>query len=235
MRSLTCILLIAINLMVVPAAAQEGEVDNPGPDADVIREVHDAGPQDPEDYLDPSFEAHVDTYYSPCRGGTEAVIFSWHGKNMDDLPPFDADRQAIHFYCEDRDLYAPTDGIIWNTTMRYGGMVFIDDMENNTCLIFLGMESIHDELAQDAPIEAGEYLGKYQYKIHVAVTQGTCLDANWYDPAARELEVPVAYVEMGDVLRNDLREDAAVPFISENPSGELADDSETDEDQENSE
>jgi hypothetical protein len=207
--------------MVVPALAHEDD-DHDGHDADVIREVHQAGPQDPDDYLDLSFEAYVDDYYSPCLGGTEAVIFSWHGVNRDDRPPFDPDRQAIHFYCQDRDLYAPTDAVVWDTTMRFGGLIFLDDVENDACVIFLGMENIDESLEPDAAISAGHYLGKYLHKVHVAVTEGACVDANWYDPSARELEVPVAYVEMGAVLRNDLREDAAVPFISENPSGVLA-------------
>ncbi|MEO0562168.1 MAG: hypothetical protein AAF125_08640 [Chloroflexota bacterium] len=214
--------LLIVGCLVIPIAAQEDDAHTDH-DADMIRNVHEAGPQDPDDYLDPSFDAYVDSYYSPCRGGTEAVIFSWHGVNRDDQPPFDPDRQAIHFYCQDRDLYAPTDAVVWGTTMRFGGLIFLEDRDNNACAIFLGMEFIDEALEQNTVVSTGDYLGKYLHKVHVAVIEGGCVDANWYDPAARELEVPVAYVEMGAVLRNDLRESAAVPFISENPSGELAD------------
>ncbi|NDJ75432.1 MAG: M23 family metallopeptidase [Chloroflexi bacterium] len=159
----------------------------------------------------------ITDYYSPCKYGTHAEAFTWHGVNQDGLPPVDLERRSTDFLCEDDEVYAPYGGEVYGTTARYGGLILIDDLDHNACMIFLGMLTFEVEAGQ--VVEQGDLLGEYNYHVHIAVTDSTCYAANWYDRAARELERPVAWIEFGEVLPSDILETDAWPFVSQNPAG----------------
>lgn len=171
-----------------------------------------AGAQGPKDY------PPIAGYYSPCRGGTPAVIFSWHGVKQDGLPPVDLDRRSVDFLCADKEVYAPYSGVVYGTTGRWGGLILIDDAEHDACINFLGMVTF--EVGGGDVVELGDFLGTYNYHIHIAVTDGTCEASNWYDWDARDLERPVLYTELGEVVPSDILERDAWPFTSENPAGQ---------------
>ncbi len=158
----------------------------------------------------------IEGYYSPCRGGTDAAIFSWHGINQDGQPPVDLDRRSVDFFCVDKAVYAPYDGIVYGTTGRWGGLILVDDAEHDGCIVFLGMLTF--EVAGGQAIKMGDPLGTYNYHVHIAVTDGTCEQANWYDWNARDLERPVLWTELGEVVPSDILQEDAWPFVSANPA-----------------
>jgi hypothetical protein len=166
--------------------------------------------QQPKDY------PPIIGYYSPCRGGTDASIFSWHGVNQDGLPPVDLDRRSVDFLCVDKEVYAPYEGVVYGITSRWGGLILIDDIEHDGCIVFLGMLTFEVERGQ--AIHMGDLLGTYNFHVHIAVTDGTCEQANWYDWNARDLERPVLWTELGEVVPSDIVQRDAWPFISENPA-----------------
>jgi hypothetical protein len=176
----------------------------------VVMQAQAQGP-DPKDY------PPITGYYSPCQGGTEAVIFSWHGVNQDGLPPVDLDRRSVDFLCVEKQVYAPYGGTVYGTTPRWGGLILIDDAEHDACINLLGMVTI--DVADGDVLEAGDFLGLYNYHIHIAVTDGTCAASNWYNWDARSLERPVRYTELGRVVPSDILEPDAWPFVSQNPTG----------------
>ncbi len=170
----------------------------------------------PVNAQDPKDAPPITGYVSPCRGGTDAAIFSWHGVNQDGLPPVDLDRRSVDFLCEDKMVYAPYGGVVYDTTGRWGGLILIDDAEHDGCIVFLGMVTL--EVSGGQPVEQGDLLGIYNYHVHIAVTDGTCAAANWYDWDARDLERPVLWTEIGEVVPSDILERDAWPFVSENPA-----------------
>jgi hypothetical protein len=167
-------------------------------------------------------EGTITGYYSPCKGGTDAEIFSWHGINQDGKPPADLTRQAFHFLCENREIYAIYGGEVWGATQLWGGLILVDDADHETCMVYLGMESV--EVRRGDVIETGDYLGQYLYRPHITVLDAPCVDARWYNRDARRFEIPVAFIEIGYVIAPDLHDHQSIPFVSQNPSGELADD-----------
>lgn len=180
--------------------------------AALVALAHPVYAQGPKDY------PPITGYYSPCRGGTSAAIFSWHGVNQDGVPPVDLDRRSVDFLCVEKAVYAPYEGVVYGTTGRWGGLILIDDAEHDGCIVFLGMLTF--EVGRGQVVEQGDPLGTYNYHVHIAVTDGTCEDANWYDWNARDLERPVLWTEMGEVVPSDILERDAWPFISENPAQE---------------
>jgi hypothetical protein len=155
-------------------------------------------------------------YYSPCLGGTDAEIFSWHGINQDGLPPVDLDRRSVDFLCVDKEVYAPYQGVVYGTTPRWGGLILIDDAEHGGCIVLLGMLTFEVEDGQS--IVMGDFLGTYNFHVHIAVTDGSCEQANWYDWDARDLERPVLWTEVGEAVPSDILQRDAWPFVSENPA-----------------
>jgi hypothetical protein len=166
--------------------------------------------QEPKDY------PPITGYYSPCRGGTAASIFSWHGINQDGLPPVDLDRRSVDFLCVDKAVYTPYEGVVYGTTGRWGGLILIDDAEHDGCIVFLGMLTF--EVGGGQAVKMGDLLGTYNYHVHIAVTDGTCENANWYDWDARDLERPVLYTELGEVVPSDILQQDAWSFVSKNPA-----------------
>lgn len=160
----------------------------------------------------------IRVYHAPCLGGTDAAIFSWHGVNQDGLPPVDLDRRSVDFLCVDKEVYAPYEGVVWGQVENYGGLILIDDAEHDACIIFLGMEDVAEGIDAGTVVETGDFLGLYRWHIHIAATDGACDAAHWYDRAARDLERPVAYIELGRVVPSDILQDDAIPFVSENPA-----------------
>lgn len=176
----------------------------------VLASAYPVQAQGPKDY------PPITGYYSPCRGETPAKIFSWHGVSQDGLPPVDLDRRSVDFLCEDKMVYAPSDGIVYGTTGRWGGLILIDDVEHDGCIVFLGMLTF--EVAGGQEVHMGDPLGIYNFHVHIAVTDGTCEQANWYDWDARDLERPVLWTELGTVVPSDILERDAWPFVSQNPA-----------------
>lgn len=167
---------------------------------------------------DPDGRRIITGYYSPCLGGTDAEIFSWHSHTQDGKGDVDLSRQAFHFECQDREIYAIYGGEVWGATQRWGGLILVDDPDNDTCIIYLGMESV--EVKQGEIIEIGQYLGQYLYRPHITALDAGCEAANWYDWDARDLETPIEFVEIGYVIAPDLTDHEAIAFVSENPSQE---------------
>src|SRR5690606_13311537 len=97
-----------------------------------------------------------------------------------------------------------------------GGIVLAEDPLNEVCMIFLGLEQIEVEAGDE--FEAGDFIGYYRFNIHFTVLEATCEDVNWYDWDARQYERPLAFIEMGDAIPNDLTKAQAIPFLSQNPS-----------------
>jgi hypothetical protein len=155
-------------------------------------------------------------YYSPCKGGTEAEIFSWHSLTQDGKGTADLTRQAFHFLCANREIYAIHGGEVWGATQRWGGLILVEDTDNETCIIYLGMESV--EVSRGDVIETGQYLGQYLYRPHITALDAECEEAHWYDWDARALETPIEFVEIGYVIDPALHDHHAIPFVSENPS-----------------
>lgn len=176
----------------------------------LVVSIYPVQAQGPKDY------PPITGYYSPCRGETSASIFSWHGVNQDGKPPVDLDRRSVDFLCVDKEVYAPYDGVVYGTTGRWGGLILIDDVEHDGCIVFLGMLTF--DVAGGQAIKMGDRLGTYNYHVHIAVTDGTCEQAKWYDWDARDLERPVLWAELGEVVPSDILERDAWPFISENPA-----------------
>ncbi len=168
-----------------------------------------AAAQSPRDY------PPITDYYSPCRAGTHAEAFSWHGINQDGLPPVDLDRRSTDFLCVDKEVLAPYGGTVYGTTGRWGGLILIDDPDHDVCMVFLGMVTF--EVGQGDVVQQGDLLGTYNWHVHIAATDGDCAAANWYDWAARDLERPVAWIEFGAVLPSDILERDAWPFVAQNP------------------
>lgn len=163
-------------------------------------------------------------YYSPCKGGTDAEIFSWHSLTQDGRGTVDLTRQAYHFFCDNREIYAIHGGEVWGATQRFGGLILVEDHENDTCIIYLGMESV--EVSRGDVIETGQYLGQYLYRPHITALDADCEDARWYNSAARAFETPIEFVEIGYVIDPALHDHHAIPFVSENPTLERATDDE---------
>lgn len=155
-------------------------------------------------------------YYSPCLEGTDADIFSWHSLTQDGKGKVDLTRQAFHFFCENREIYAVHGGEVWGSTQRWGGIILVDDTENEACIVYLGMESV--EVSQGDVIETGQYLGQYLYRPHITALDADCEAANWYDWDARDFETPIEFVEIGYVIAPDLHDNQKIAFVSENPS-----------------
>jgi len=166
--------------------------------------------QAPKDY------PPITGYYSPCKGGTAASIFSWHGVNQDGKPPVDLNRRSVDFLCVGKQVYAPYHGVVYGTTESWGGLILIDDAEHNGCIVFLGMLTF--EVKSGQTVKMGDVLGIYNYHIHIAVTDGTCERAKWYNRASRALERPVLWTEMGKVIPSDILQADALPFVSQNPA-----------------
>lgn len=178
--------------------------------------------QDYDEYSEYRYDVENDDrrvisgYFSPCKNDTEAAIFSWHSMTQDGKGDIDLTRQAFHFKCENREIYAVHGGEVWGSTQRWGGMILVDDTKNETCIVYLGME--HVEVSQGDVIETGQYLGQYLFVPHITALDADCEAANWYDWDARDYETPIEFVEMGFVIVPDLRNGQAIPFVSENPS-----------------
>ena len=85
-------------------------------------------------------------------------------------------------------------------------------------MILLGMLTF--EVGQGEIVDQGDLLGTYNWHVHIAVTDGDCEAANWYDWDARRLERPVAWIEFGQVLPSDIFERDAWPFEAQNPAGQ---------------
>lgn len=162
----------------------------------------------------------IEDYYSLCAHGTDAELFSWHGINQDGKPPVDMSRQAFHFLCEGKRIYAPAGGTVWGATLRFGSIILIDDPVHDACMVFLGMESI--AVGRGDVVEAGTYLGDYRWVVHFAALDAPCDSINWYDFDARQYERPVAFIEIGYVIAPDMQQDDAIPFVSQNPGGRPA-------------
>lgn len=187
----------------------------------VIVQAQDLGEHSAFRYDTESDERRVVTgYYSPCRSGTDAAIFSWHSVTQDGKGAVDLTRQAFHFKCDNREIYAVHGGEVWGSTQRWGGLILVEDTENEACIVYLGMESV--EVHQGDVIETGQYLGQYLYVPHITALDTNCESANWYDWDARDFETPIEFVEMGFVIVPDLRSSSAIPFVSQNPSLEKA-------------
>lgn len=169
--------------------------------------------QEPKDY------PPITDYYSPCPAGTHAEAFSWHGINQDGLPPVDLNRRSTDFLCVNKEVFAPYGGTVYGTTGRWGGLILIDDLTHDACMIFLGMLTF--EVGQGQIVQQGDLLGTYNWHVHIAATDGGCEAANWYDWDARILERPVAWVEFGEVLPPDILERDAWPFEAQNPAGQI--------------
>jgi hypothetical protein len=119
----------------------------------------------------------IEGYYSPCLGGTEAQIFSWHSYTQDGRGEANLNRQAFHFECQNREIYAIHGGEVWGSTQRFGGLILVEDAENETCIVYLGMESV--EVSRGDVIETGQYLGQYLYRPHVTALDAECEAAHW--------------------------------------------------------
>ena len=171
--------------------------------------------QGPRDY------PPITDYFSPCPAGTHAEAFSWHGINQDGLPPVDLDRRSTDFLCVNKEVFAPYGGTVYGTTGRWGGLILIDDPDHDACMIFLGMLTF--EVGPGEIVNQGDLLGTYNWHVHIAVTDGDCTAANWYDWDARSLERPVAWIEFGQVLPSDIFERDAWSFEAQNPAGQSED------------
>jgi hypothetical protein len=171
--------------------------------------------QEPKDY------PPITDYFSPCPAGTHAEVFTWHGINQDGLPPVDLDRRSTDFLCVNKEVFAPYGGTVYGTTGRWGGLILIDDPAHDACMIFLGMLTF--EVGQDEIVNQGDLLGIYNWHVHIAVTDGNCAAANWYDWDARSLERPVSWIELGQTLPSDILERDAWPFEAQNPAGQSED------------
>lgn len=159
----------------------------------------------------------ITDYYSPCLNGTEGTVTTWHSVNQDGKPPYDPTRRTYDFRCPDKQIYAPHSGTVWGVTPRFGGVILIEDDQNNTCMVFLGMHGFEVEPGQS--VRAGTHLGFYGHAFHLSTIDGDCADTNWYDTAARDRERPVAWIEFGAVLAPDIPKTEPVHFSSENPAG----------------
>lgn len=159
----------------------------------------------------------INDYYSPCRGGSQAYVTTWHGINQDGRPPYDPTRRTYDFRCADKMIYAPHNGIVWGVTPRFGGLILVDDLTNEACMIFLGMHGIDVEPNQI--IKTGDLLGFYGHAFHLTAVDGHCFDVNWYDASARDRERPVAWLEFGEVIQPDIPKTDPLYFSSQNPGG----------------
>ncbi len=154
-------------------------------------------------------------YYTPCRSATDGTVSTWHGKNRDGKPPYDPNRRTYDFRCVDTEIYTPAAGVVYGVTPRFGGVVLIDDAENNACMVFLGMNSIALEPKQ--VVQTGTYVGTYRL-FHFTAVDGNCARANWYDVAARDRERPINFIEFGEVIAPDIRRTDPHTFTSQNPT-----------------
>lgn len=173
-------------------------------------------------FLVPSVQADNDepitNYYTPCAPGVESKVATFHGVNRDGKPPLDPNRRAYDFTCGgDSNVYSPTDGIVYLSTPRYGGLLMIDDAYNEVCLVVLHMISF--EVTAGDVIETGTLLGQHKgYDLHFTAVRGICAEAGLYDVDARTRERPIAWIEFGYELPYDILTKDSVPFISENPA-----------------
>ncbi len=160
-------------------------------------------------------EPVITNYYTPCRSGTDGTVSTWHGKNRDGKPPYDPNRRTYDFRCVDTEIYTPAAGVVYGVTLRFGGVVLIDDAENGVCMVFLGMNSIALEPKQ--VVKTGTYVGTYRL-FHFTAVDGNCARANWYDVPARERERPINFIEFGEVIAPDIRRTDPYTFTSQNPT-----------------
>jgi hypothetical protein len=161
----------------------------------------------------------IEDYISPCRFNTEGYVTTWHGMNQDGQPPYDPDRRTYDFRCVEKLIYAPHDGVVWGITPRFGGLILIDDRENDACIVFLGMHGFNVE--PNEAVRTGHLLGFYGHAFHLTAVDGFCADVNWYDTAARDRERPVAWAEFGEVIAPDIPKSNPVYFTSMNPGGSI--------------
>lgn len=160
-------------------------------------------------------EPVITTYTSPCKGGTEGNVSTWHGKNRDGKPPYDPNRRTYDFRCVDSQIYTPAAGTVYGVTPKYGGVVLIDDPVNKACMVFLGMKTIALNPKQE--VKAGTFVGTYRL-FHFSAVDGTCAAANYYDIPSRERERPVQFAEFGEVIPPDIRRPKVLTFTSQNPT-----------------
>ena len=162
-------------------------------------------------------EPIITDYYSPCANGLESYVTTWHGVNQDGRPPYDPTRRTYDFRCPDKQIYAPHAGVVWGVTPRFGGVILIDDEQNDACMVFLGMHGF--DVDPGDQVRTGTLLGFYGHAFHLSAIDGDCIDTNWYDTLARDRERPVEWIEFGEVIAPDIPKSDPVYFTSQNPAG----------------
>lgn len=159
----------------------------------------------------------IEGYYSPCRYGTESHVTTWHGLNQDGQPPYNPERRTYDFRCQDKAIYSVMEGVVWGVTPRFGGVILVQDYVQNDCVVYLGMHTAYVEPNQ--AVTVGTPIGIYGHAFHFTAVDGSCPDVNWYDTEARERERPVAWLEFGEVIRQDITKTEPLYFTSMNPGG----------------
>jgi hypothetical protein len=158
----------------------------------------------------------ITNYHVPCQGDTAGSVSTFHGVNRDGKPPLDRSRKAYDFNCDVHSAYSPTAGRVYVQTLRFAGLIMIDDAANGVCLVVLHMKSI--AVRNNQTITAGTYLGTFSgVNLHMAAVNGKCEAGGLYDIEARTRERFIKWIEIGKILDVDIPVPKAIALESKNP------------------